>query len=290
MKLSFSTLPCEGWNAQSLIASCQTLGYSGIELKEDHHYAVTLATSDKELSLIADQFRAAGITITNIGSKVIFNGMQPEEEKARTELKTYIQMASTLGAKGVRIFLGSFLRFVRQREQQHDLERIISYLQEACDYAADRGVEIWIETHNEFSTGKVLKALLNRINRPNCKVIYDIIHPYEFGEAPEETIRLLGDRCAHVHMKDGVPFEDGDIHEWKYTPIGEGQLPLRSIVSALQASGYDGYYSLEWEPKWRPELKELQLDVPAVLESYVKYMENIDRSKRANHDRLKRSL
>ncbi|MNF96335.1 hypothetical protein D3C84_791220 [compost metagenome] len=73
-------------------------------------------------------------------------------------------------------------------------------------------------------------------------------------------------------MKDGVPFENPTIHEWKYTPMGEGQLPLASIISTLQNSGYDGYYSLEWEPKWRPELKELNLEVPAVLESYVNFM------------------
>lgn len=272
MKLSFSTLPCEGWSVELLIASCQTLGYSGIELKIDDHYAVSLASTTKELCAIADKFRAAGITITNVGSRVILNGVAPEEEKGLSELKHVIHIAATLGAKGVRIFLGSFLRFVHQREQPHEIERIISYLQEACDHAATQGVEIWIETHNEFSTGKVLHALLERIARPNCKVIYDIIHPYEFGETPEETIQLLGDRCAHVHMKDGVPFENPTIHEWKYTPMGEGQLPLASIISTLQNSGYDGYYSLEWEPKWRPELKELNLEVPAVLESYVNFM------------------
>lgn len=275
MKLSFSTLPCEGWSVDLLIASCQSYGYNGIELKEDVLNAVNLATAKDELVQIAAKFRQAGITITNIGSKIIFNGIRPDEEKALTELKQIIGMASTLGAKGVRIFLGSFLRFVEQREQPKDEMQIIAYVQEACDYASAYGVEIWIETHNEYSTGAVLNQFLQRIDRTNCKVIYDIIHPYEFGEKPEDTIRLLGDRCAHVHMKDGVPFEDANIHEWKYTPMGEGQLPLSSIVTLLQESGYNGYFSFEWEPKWRPELKELELEVPSVLADYVTYMKQL---------------
>ncbi|KRE98433.1 hypothetical protein ASG89_05350 [Paenibacillus sp. Soil766] len=275
MKLSFSTLPCEGWSVDLLIASCQTLGYTGIELKEDHLNAVSLATPEAELVQIAAKFRQAGITITNIGSKIILNGIRSDEEKALTELKQIIGMASVLGAKGVRIFLGSYLRFVEQRVQPKDEVQIIAYVQEACDYALANGVEIWLETHNEYSTGAVLNQFLQRVDRTNCKVIYDIIHPYEFGEKPEDTIRLLGDRCAHVHMKDGVPFEDAKIHEWKYTPIGEGQLPLRSIVSLLLGSGYDGYFSFEWEPKWRPELKELQLEVPSVLADYVTYMKQL---------------
>jgi sugar phosphate isomerase/epimerase len=275
MKLSFSTLPCEGWSVELLIASCQTLGYAGIELKDDRENAVSLATPEDELNQIAAKFRTAGITITNIGSRIIFNGLRPDEEKALTELKQVIRMASTLGAKGVRIFLGTYLRYVEQRVQPKDEERIITYVQEACDYALAYGVEIWIETHNEYSTGEVLNQFLQRVDRTNCKVIYDIIHPYEFGEKPEDTIRLLGDRCAHVHVKDGMPFEDAKIHEWKYTPMGEGKLPILSIVSLLQESGYDGYFSFEWEPKWRPELKELHLEVPTVLADYVTYMNQL---------------
>ncbi|NQX58650.1 sugar phosphate isomerase/epimerase family protein [Paenibacillus qinlingensis] len=279
MKLSFSTLPCEGWSVDLLIASCQTLGYKGIELKEDHLNAVSLATPEAELTDIAAKFRTAGITITNIGSKIIFNGIGPDEEKALSELKQVIRMASTLRAKGVRIFLGTYLRFVEQRVQPKDEARIITYVQEACDYAKAYGVEIWLETHNEYSTGAVLNQFLQRVDRTNCKVIYDIIHPYEFGEKPEDTIRLLGDRCAHVHVKDGEPFADPKIHEWKYTPMGEGQLPLHSIVSLLLESGYDGYFSFEWEPKWRPELKELNLEVPLVLTDYVTYMKQLAVSK-----------
>ncbi|MHA6483203.1 hypothetical protein ACX1C1_15065 [Paenibacillus sp. strain BS8-2] len=53
----------------------------------------------------------------------------------------------------------------------------------------------------------------------------------------------------------------------KVNVTGDGALPLRSIIEALQDSGYDGYYSLEREPKWRPELRELNLDVNEVLAS-----------------------
>lgn len=49
---------------------------------------------------------------------------------------------------------------------------------------------------------------MNDVDKPNCAVIYDIIHPLEAGEKPEETIALLGSQCVHVHVKDGVPFED----------------------------------------------------------------------------------
>jgi len=268
MKLSFSTLPCEGWSVEQLIESCRKHGFTGIELKEDAGYAVTVDSTEEELRQAAEKFRSAGITVTNIGTRVVLNGIEPDGAERLALLKRNIEMAQALGARGVRVMLGHYLRFKDAAAQPIDREQIVRYLQEACDYAAGRGVEVWIETHNEFSTGPVLRQLLNDVDRSNCHIIYDIIHPYEFGEAPDDTVHLFGRDCAHVHMKDGVPFEDPRIHEWKYTVTGEGALPLRSITEALQASGYDGYYSLEWEPKWRPELRELNLDVNDVLASY----------------------
>ncbi|WP_127490698.1 sugar phosphate isomerase/epimerase family protein [Paenibacillus glycanilyticus] len=275
MKLSFSTLPCEGWSVEQLIESCKKYGFTGIELKEDARYVVTIDSTEEELRRAAEKFRKAGIIVTNIGTRVIFNGVESNGAERLAELKRNIELAQALDAKGVRVMLGNYLRFKDAGEQPIKRQQIVRYLREGCDYASERGVEVWIETHNEFSTGQVLRQLLNEIDRDNCHIIYDIIHPFEFGEAPEETVRLFGRNCAHIHMKDGVPFEDPRIHEWKYTLIGEGALPLRSIVETLEANGYDGYYSLEWEPKWRPELQQLNLDVNDVLASYSSIMKSM---------------
>ncbi|GLX67788.1 sugar phosphate isomerase/epimerase family protein [Paenibacillus glycanilyticus] len=276
MMLSFSTLPCEGWSVEQLIEGCKQHGYSGIELKIDYGYAITPDSTEEEVKAAAARFREAGITVTNIGSGILLNGLG-EEREARRSLSRHIRIAELLEAGGIRIFTGTFFKKISERNQAHDKERLIRHIQEACDEALARGtgVGIWIETHNEFSTGMQLKPMLEAIHRSNCRIIYDIIHPYEFGEAPADTIRLLGPFIAHVHMKDGVPFEEADMHEWKYTRTGDGQLPLAAIVELLKDSGYAGYYSLEWETKWRPELKELDLALDSVFADYVQLMSGI---------------
>ncbi|MFC4778784.1 sugar phosphate isomerase/epimerase family protein [Paenibacillus sp. GCM10023252] len=275
LKLAYSTLPCEGWTVQKLIGCCLENGYTGIELKEDANYAITLETSQEELEAASRQFREAGIAVTNIGTRVRFSGAEDHEEARLLELKRTIDIAGTLGAKGVRIMLGNHFKYKSAPPLPLNRERIIELVREACDYGLPRGVEVWIETHNEFSTGAVLRHLLDEIGRSNCKVVYDIIHPYEFGESPEVTIRLLGEACAHVHLKDGVPPHDPDLLDWKYTLTGEGQLPIASIVAILQDSGYNGYYSLEWEPKWRPELRELPISTEEVISRYTEFMSEL---------------
>jgi len=276
MKLSFSTLPCEGWSVEKLIDCCKRHGFAGIEMKVDEGFAIAPDSTESEIRSAAREFQAAGIAVTNVGASVVLSGIG-EEEPARKLLARHIHIAEGLGARGVRVFLGTFFKRVSERNPVHDRAGIIRHVREACDAARERGIEVWIETHNEFSTGQVLQGLLEDIDRPNCRIIYDVIHPREFGEQPEETLHLIGPSIAHVHMKDGVPFEDPAMHEWKYTLTGEGQLPLRNTVAALKARGYEGWYSLEWETKWRPELQRLELDLDAVFTSYVKLMKELDR-------------
>ena len=40
---------------------------------------------------------------------------------------------------------------------------------------------------------------------------------------------------------------------------GEGNIPILPIVRQLLTDGYDGYFSLEWERKWHPELPDIGL-------------------------------
>ena len=275
MNLSFSTLPCEGWTLEELVEACRKHGYTGIELKEDRHYAITIDSTESELREAAAKFDSADITVTDIGSRVRFTGEEGEQatERKQQDLRTNIDIAQLLGARGVRIMLGGDgpspdpSPIIRQR--------IVHCIREACAYAAARQVEIWMETHGEYSTGKIVRELLDAIDRPNCKVIYDIMHAYEHHEEAIDTIAYLGADCVHVHVKDGISYPDPDMLEWRHVELGKGQVPIADTVRILQSRGYRGYFSFEWEDKWRQELRDLALDKQDVLAAYVDYMRAI---------------
>lgn len=113
------------------------------------------------------------------------------------------------------------------------------------------------------------------VGQANCKVIWDLLHPVEDGEPPEQTLAFLLAKCAHVHIKDGRPAKDPLVHDWVYTPVGAGALPIPQMVGLLMRNGYDGYFSLEWETKWRGELQELRLDPSDVPAEYARYMRSL---------------
>jgi sugar phosphate isomerase/epimerase len=151
------------------------------------------------------------------------------------------------------------------------------FLRTIADYAEGKNVEIWIETHNEFSTGAAMRPLLDSTGRRNVKVIWDLIHPFEQGETPEQTLAYLGDSVAHVHVKDGRKKRDPELIDFEYTKLGEGELPIREALRLLDGSGYRGYCSLEWENAWRPEIRGLYNSLDDLLVAWNEFLNSANK-------------
>ncbi|WNR46107.1 NAD(P)-dependent oxidoreductase [Paenibacillus roseipurpureus] len=273
-RLAFSTLPCEGWSIEEMIALAKSLGFNGIELREGAGWGISSEMTEHQRREVLRQFKEAGLEITNIGSAVCFTGSSGDEEQF-ANFQEVVSLAYDLQARGVRIFLGYFNKRKDNRMIPIPYDTIVTRIKQACAWAASFGIQVWIETHNEFATGRELRKLLDDVDMPNCAVIYDIIHPLEAGESPLETITLLGAQCVHVHIKDGAPSADPMDLEWIYTKLGEGQIPITTIVNQLEEAGYSGCYSLEWERKWRKELQVPGMEPAVIFPAYLELMRSI---------------
>jgi sugar phosphate isomerase/epimerase len=105
-----------------------------------------------------------------------------------------------------------------------------------------------LETHDAFSTGAQIAALLRQADHPSLGALWDLHHPYRQGEPPETTAQVLAPYLRHTHVKDS---RDG-----RYCLMGEGDVPVARMLELLRAQGYDGWISLEWEKRWHPEIAE----------------------------------
>jgi sugar phosphate isomerase/epimerase len=106
-------------------------------------------------------------------------------------------------------------------------------------------------------------------------VIWDIIHPLEQEEDISTTYEAIKEYLVHVHIKDGVPWEDKDMANWRYTSLMEGIVPIEKVVKLLVEKGYCGYYSLEWESLWRPEIRGERYTGEKIIPLYGKMMKNM---------------
>ncbi|MCR4692688.1 MAG: sugar phosphate isomerase/epimerase [Firmicutes bacterium] len=249
MKLTFSTLICPEYSGKELNSLCDRFVFSGVELR-----------TGSDNALLDD------VPIIDVASSLClfgYNKMQLDE------IKQILSDMEKRHIGAIRIFLGNFRRRYDVPARNIDYAGIVKMLRALCTFTKG---EIWVETHNEFATGKSLKKLIEDVSCDNLKIIWDVMHPFEDGEQPEKTMEYIGDYIAHVHIKDGKKRKDPIWHDFEYTPLGEGEVPIRDIIKLLKRSGFTGYYSLEWENMWRDELKALNWSVDDILSRYIKFM------------------
>ncbi len=276
LKKAFSTVACMDLACENIIDACLKHNIKGIEIRLGDDGSVCGKTTSEGITEIKKAVADSDLVITDLGSSVCFRDYNADTiEKA----KSIVDIAAELETKAVRIFLGYFAAMVNPDKPEPDYDGIVKSIKELCDYADEKKIEIWIETHNEFATGKVLKKLLADVNRANAKIIWDIIHPIEDGEDLEETWEAVGKDIAHIHIKDGFDRKDPLWHDYQYCILGEGALPLYSLFDLLESIDYQGYVSLEWEREWRDELKSLPGDLDFIFEMYNKCIDGYETNK-----------
>ncbi len=267
MKKAFSTVACMECTYDEVVALAVKAGMQAVEIRLDDDGGL-FGLGKEAVPEVKKCFKEKGIEISDLGTSVALFGY--EEEKI-AKAKECINLASEAGAAAIRIFLGNFAK--RFSDPVTDsYEGIVDALKEICDIAEKCGIEIWVETHNAFSTGKVLAKLIEDVGCDNLKIIWDIIHPIEYGETPDETLKYLMGKIAHVHIKDGRHSGDSNKIDYIYTKLGEGELPVGKIVKLLEKSGYSGYLSLEWESAWRQEIRDEYDSIEKLLCDYNEFM------------------
>lgn len=125
------------------------------------------------------------------------------------------------------------------------------------------GVRFALEVHpteiafDIYTAERALEAL---DHRPEFGFNFDPSHLYWQGVDPVEFIRRFPDRIFHCHVKDAVTTLDGRSgilashlnfgdhrRGWDFRSPGRGDVNFEEIIRALNAIGYDGPLSIEWE-------------------------------------------
>lgn len=130
-----------------------------------------------------------------------------------------------------------------------------------AEYAQTLGIILGLEYLNRFESYLVsctdeLIALVDDINHPACKLMFDTFHANIEEKNMTEAIQKMGSRLAHVQLSEN-----------DRSTLGKGHVAFPQIVNALQSINYHGMISIEaFSPKlsaaniWRKMFEsEMQL-------------------------------
>ena len=258
MKRAFSTLCCLEYDMAQIYALASACKMDAVELRVDD--AKLLNFTDAKLW--GAHFSENGIPICDVATSI-----SVQSSDVGDLYKKYIDLAADLRSPAIRVFAGKTLRSLEE-QGSCDTDGIAAGLKTICTYAAERGIEVWLETHSELSTGKACRQILDAAAMPNLKILWDVLHSLEFREDISTSLAYIGDALVHVHLKDAVPSADPTKYHYTHTDLGAGIFPFKHLLEELKKVGYAGYLSLEWESPWCPEIRHLYPDPRDLLKKY----------------------
>ena len=261
-QVTFSTLACPSWSIETIIKKASEFGYDGIEWRGGLQGHVQPAMPAEQIAVLQKASADAGILAVAVTAYTSFVSPHAKERQANLdELRRYADLAAELDAPYIRAFLGELPNGVKPDTSIY--ENISDCLNTASDYAESVGVKIAIEPHDDFVRSSTIVPILNQVQHPALRVIWDIGNAFAAGEDLAEGFELLKDRIAYVQVKDGKKQDTA----WQLCTLGQGDVPLGQAFELLLANGYQGTFSVEWEYAWHPELDPPEIALPAALKA-----------------------
>ncbi len=112
-------------------------------------------------------------------------------------------------------------------------------LWELAEYADSLGITLGLEYLNRFESYLVsctdeLIDLVNYVNHPACKIMFDTFHANIEELNLADALRKIGDKLVHVQLSDNTR-----------GTLGSGHIDFEPILKALYEINYQGMLSIE---------------------------------------------
>jgi len=235
----------QDWDLRTLIANCETAGYSGVELRTEHAHGVEPSLTPAERSEVRRRFADSPVECVGYGSNQEFHSPDPEELR-RNIVGTFelIKLCHDIGASGVKVKPNTLPEGI---PAQKTIEQIGRALNEVGRFGADFGQSIRVEVHGQ-KTQEIpnLKAIFDHVDQPNVGICWNCNQEDLLPPGLEANFDMVRDRFGdtlHVRELDSTDY------------------PYPRLFELLKASGYEGWILLEarTEPSDRVEAMKHQL-------------------------------
>ncbi len=243
-----------------MLEKARELGCTGVEFVVDDVAPDGKSDLGDFWMNLADEARLMGLEVPIYTTGANFFQPDPEEEIAR--VKRHVDLAAACGIRLLRhdVTAGFYLGYDGPRTFDAVLPVVAPAIREVAAYAERKGVTTCSENHGRIvQDAERMLAVFAAVGHPNYRYLCDIGN---FGGVDEDcavSVSKLLPLVRHVHVKDAF-WRSGMLPDpgrgWsrtragnyrRATIFGQGDVPTYQCLKILHDSGYDGYYSLEFE-------------------------------------------
>lgn len=269
MNFSFSTLGCPNASLDQIIDYCNKYNIKGIEVRGingimENHLIPEFFPKNQEETL--DKLSKNSLEIIGLGTSVRFHD-KDNFNNAIIEGKKAIDICQQMKIPNIRVF-GDKIEILSKRE--NTITEVINGLIVLCTY--NTNIDVLLEIHGDFNTIENITPILENMKKyKNFGILWDIQHSDKiYKDNWQDFYYVIKPYIKRVHIKDYI--RQTKSADFKLTTIGNGQIPIKQIVTQLLEDEYLGYFSLEWEKKWHEDLP----DISVALDSFVAVMSSFE--------------
>ena len=239
-RLSISEVTTRNWRFDEDVRNYAAAGIEAIGVWRDK---LDLYGIEEGIQLLADSpLRVANLV--NAGH--FLNMTRAQTRRAIDDVVEAIGLAQRLKTDCLLIVTGDVGSFHRTVDQARDV--VVAALRELAPVAGAAGVRLAIEPIHERYAGYTflhtipdVLEVIEAVGSPHVGLFFDTDHLWESKDLLR-NIERAGQTIYGVHIND-MPAAPGPGIDRRL--LGEGVIPLREILAAIEATGYRGYYDVE---------------------------------------------
>jgi len=209
----------------------------------------------------------------------------PHRELQLMYLTDLASFANDLGTTLIRVFTG---QPDSRRRFDENWEECVKALREASRRVADYGVTLGVQNYHDLAmSSHSLRRLLQDVNEPNCRAMFDAWAPTMQGDDLTDAVQTIAPYIVHTTVADYAsrphrpyvpmvpPLVDTVREEGiQAVPVGEGIVDYRTFLQTLAGSGYQGTIAYEMCTPLKGGGSEANLDKHAT--HFLNYMSQLN--------------
>jgi len=199
--------------------------------------------NDELISEVKAQLEEKGIKVAMMGA--YFNPIHSDKElvaKTTLNFKNHLKKAKFFGTELVGTETGSYnddeWTWHKNNDSEAAFQEVLRVFKDILPVAEAAGVYLTIEPayHHVISTPTRLKRLVDELDSPNVRVIFDLFNLLHKGntdlqrQITDEMVRLFKDKIMIVHAKDFI-LKDGELVQ---VAPGKGDMDYPYLIEKLR--------------------------------------------------------
>lgn len=226
------------WDLETIIVKLEEVGgFEAVELRTGHKHGVEPSIGPAERERVRRRFEKSKIRLLSFGTTCEFHAPQADiREKNLKEAMAFVDLAHDTGALGVKVRPN---RLVEGEPENATIRRIADSLRALGDYAAGKGIEIWLEVHGRgTSHPRVCARIMEQTRHPQVGLCWNSNFTAEevVNGSVRQSFELLRPWIKSVHINELA-----------------NDYPWRELFSLLRQAGYDRYTLMEAQESREPE-------------------------------------